>query len=78
MSFCLFTVYLADCIGNNNKLFVTSFVVIMLFSFCFLDQELIPSCYLSCLVIVGTTVFKGSLRLHRFKSHQDEIWQECS
>jgi len=30
------------------------------------------------LVIVGAVLFKKSPRLRRFKSDQNDIWQECS
>jgi len=50
--------------------------------FWFLDQELIslcyPSCSSSCFSFRWSDHFKKCLRLHRFKSDQDEIWQDCS
>ena len=42
-----------------------------------LDQELMSLVVFLVLVLVGTTLFNKSLRPRRFKSHRDEIWQDC-
>jgi len=34
--------------------------------------------HLVVLVVIGTTLFKKTLKLHHFKPNWDEIWHECS
>jgi len=51
---------------------------------CSSSANLIPCCYSSCCCFscsccsCWAMLFKKGLRLHQFKSDQDEIWQYCS